>query len=223
MVLYLFTGTGPTAKASLQKPRHFNFTGCDADSEFVIKMVPSLLRVFAKQVLPSESDITECRGVQKAAKQYQSQRKAGSVVHRQGARKVLKKLCPVQVFAEHIPAFLGECHMDIEMFEKARHMICTQWSEKWLALLKSKAEQALLAQKCFLYGKSIKRSLVNHLSPDMGCFASKAFTEGETDGYNYGKLEYKIMSAHGIMQYGGSVMSDSPSAFREYSIQLKRK
>lgn len=49
MVRYLFIGTDGTTKACLLEPRHRTFTGCDADSDCVAKVIPFLLYAFAKQ------------------------------------------------------------------------------------------------------------------------------------------------------------------------------
>lgn len=90
--------------------------------------MPSLLHVFLVYVLHPESDTTVGENVQKAAKQYLVEQKAGSMAHRQRVWKVSRKLCPVQVFPKRIAMFLGEYHMDRKIIEKAMHLSCTQWS-----------------------------------------------------------------------------------------------
>lgn len=83
----------------------------------------------------------------------------------------------MQVFLEHVPTFTGEYHIDKEIFEKARHLSCTQLSEKWLAGLSSKDEMQLFANEYGFYGVSIKHSFIGHPFSDMRCIANHAFTE----------------------------------------------
>lgn len=140
MMLEPFLGTEATARACMLDPWHCNFTGWDTDREHVVKMIPLLLHIFAKQVLNPESGIKKSWEDQRVAKQYLAEQKVVSVVHtvhhrtsdfpdtlpvRQSVLKMSRNLYPVQVLQEHIPIFLSEYYMDMEIFEKAMHVIYT--------------------------------------------------------------------------------------------------
>lgn len=83
-----------------------------------VKMMPSSLRSFAKEVPSSALEITEFEDVRKSAIQYHVGQRAGFVAHNQIVGNVPSRLCPVQVFAERIPLFLGGYHINRKVFEK---------------------------------------------------------------------------------------------------------
>lgn len=68
MVLDPFMDTGATAYVCLLEQLHCNFTGCDADCEYAVNMIPSVLHVRAKFFFNPKLDITEREEFQKAAK-----------------------------------------------------------------------------------------------------------------------------------------------------------
>lgn len=94
MVLDPLIGTRSIAKACLLEPTHRKLTDCDVDSDFVWKMMMSLLHVFEKQVLHPESDKTKSWKMQKAAKPYLIEQKAVAIANRtSGQREVCRIIC----------------------------------------------------------------------------------------------------------------------------------
>lgn len=68
MMLYPFMDTASTEKGCFLELRHRDFTGCDSNGECVFKMMPSPLRVSAKQFFSPRSDLKESEEFEKAAK-----------------------------------------------------------------------------------------------------------------------------------------------------------
>lgn len=68
MVLDSCFGTKAISKACLLLPKPHKLIGCDSALDCVSKMRPSLLRVFGKQVLRSNTDISESEEVQTVAR-----------------------------------------------------------------------------------------------------------------------------------------------------------
>lgn len=63
-------GTGSTTEAGILEYKRRKFMGCNADSDCVQKMFPSLLVVFAQQVLNKDSYIEQGPEVEAAASKY---------------------------------------------------------------------------------------------------------------------------------------------------------
>lgn len=61
MILDPFFGAGATARTFLLEPKCRKFTGCDMDSDFSAKVMPSLMHVFLVQILNRESEIAESK------------------------------------------------------------------------------------------------------------------------------------------------------------------
>lgn len=83
MVLSPVLLTGATSKVCLMEPKHRKFTGCNADLDGLANMMPSLLFIFAEQVLDPDSGITGSGHVHNVANFYLAEQRAGSMVHRQ--------------------------------------------------------------------------------------------------------------------------------------------
>lgn len=171
-----FIGTEATTKAleqpwiqrCLLEPRHRNFTSWDTHSECNVKLMLSFLHDFVEQVLNPESELSKSEKVLKSSKKHMSGEQGGSVTQRQSVWMVPRGLCLVVVFPEHVPVFLPEYQMDLEIFEKAMDLSCKQWSGKRIARLNSMDERALITHKSCVYGSSFKLLLIDHTPSSTG-------------------------------------------------------
>lgn len=134
MVTDPFLRTGATAKDCLVLPKHQTLMECDSDSDFVSKMRPSLLRVFAVQGLSSLTDIFKSEEVQTAAYGYFEMSFLKMEAQRKSVWKAPPALPPIQSFPDYISFFICEYHMDMLLFEKRRHLPCTLWLAQWFWL-----------------------------------------------------------------------------------------
>lgn len=69
-VLEFCMETGSVAKTCLLAPKHVRFSGCKGDDYCHSKSMPSILKVFVRQILSDASDINERKGIQEAARWY---------------------------------------------------------------------------------------------------------------------------------------------------------
>lgn len=221
-VLDFCMGTGSTAKACLLAPKHFKFFGCEADDSCLLKSMPSILEVFARQILNDESDINESEEIHEAARRYLQGKASAEDTRRKDLWRTPRGLPAVQSFPNHIVFMLPQYFDDMDLFLHGKHLPCTVWSEKWLSRLNSFDVRSLLSHECVVYGVHIKPSTIPHPQAGMGCFASQEFTEGDVIGYYYGTLVYQFMvdmvNARGV--HGEGLMAVTREQFHTSAIRL---
>lgn len=121
------------------------FAVCEADSIFMSKMMPSLLMVFAEQVLNPESVIEEVEEVQRVARVFLCSSTIAVEKRRRNVWKGQKGMCPVQPFPDHITLHIPQSHSDMELYERTRHLQCIVRCEKRLSRLSYMDKRALFS------------------------------------------------------------------------------
>lgn len=162
LVLDLRLGTGATAKACLLELKHGKFACCNADITCMAKMMPSLLKVFAEQVMNPESDIEDGEYFQKVARDILCSSTCAVEKRRRNVSQVPKGMTGTQTFPKHITLYISQYHPDMKLDEKAQHLPCSLWSEKWLSRLHSMDERALLSHESGIHGMKLKPSTIQH-------------------------------------------------------------
>lgn len=84
------------------------------------------------------------------------------------ALKTPKSVPAVPSFTSHVTQFIFQYYVDMDLHEKARHILCTSWSDRWLAMLNGFGVKTLLDKECVMYGVTIKLSTIKPLSVGMG-------------------------------------------------------
>lgn len=112
------------------------------------KKLQSLMFITKKRSSKPGWDIVKRGEFQNDAKFYLFEQKRKIRLHRQSVWNVLRGRRSVQCFPKHMKPFSGQYYIDIHFFEIGGRLRCTQWSEKWLAQLKSIDRNALLVHEC---------------------------------------------------------------------------
>lgn len=118
MVLDPYLGSGATAKSCLLLCKHRKFVGWDSDLDCALKMRPSLLRMFAEQVLCSDSDISEYEEVRTAADRYLKMSSSEVEVQRKSIWKAPPDVHLFSHFQAIFSSSSSQYHMDVKFFEK---------------------------------------------------------------------------------------------------------
>lgn len=121
-------GNGATAKACFLEVEHKKFSGRDSDSDCIEKIMPFILETLSGQALSKNSNILDVKDVHLAAKTYLYMLSYDKNARSQDIWKPSTDHSAVQSFQSHLEQFLLPCRLDIELFEKTRHIFCTLWS-----------------------------------------------------------------------------------------------
>lgn len=129
--------TEARGKSFLLEPKHWKFTGCEAYSRCVAKMMLSLLQVLPLQVVNEDLDINEGNDIHRAAKAYLKAIKSSKSGHRPRFTyfMFLKGLPSVHGLFPHMIQYMRRYHMDMEMLDNERHRPFTLGSDTGLSYL----------------------------------------------------------------------------------------
>lgn len=216
-------GTGATAKACLLESKHRKFVGCEADRRCFELMRPSLLLVFASQVLNEASDIVEGPDVVAAARRFCAASSKQGTEMRRNVWMTRAGLPPLQVFPIHVTHFVSQTFFDGALFHDAKYIPCNLWSEKWYDRLNAVDAHALLVHECCILGVMVQPSSIEHPRAGRGCFAARYFQKGETIGFYYGTLIYQDLTAqkNKNVTIGEGCMSVTVLDFETCAIRLR--
>lgn len=101
---------------------------------------------------------------------------------------------PFQSFILHIVQLLLKYHMDMSLYNDARKLAATLWSERWLINLNLLNEKALLSMIVKTCGVIVRPCLIGHPNDPMRYFASQTFSKGSPVRYHHGTFLFKDMA-----------------------------
>lgn len=125
-----------------------------------------------------------------AAKAYLNILSSGRNARSWNIWRTATSLSVFQSFPPHVVQFLLLYQLDMELFEKGRHISFKLWSEKWRSGLNSFDADAHLTQDCLTYGVAVKPSTIKHERASTVCFATQDIGKGDPVGYHYGTILY---------------------------------
>ena len=131
LVVDTCAGTLSTLKACLLAKNHRVSIGCDMDSDCINRCLPSLVLVFAEQVLNPDSDINCDDSTEAAARVFIKEMGALDKRDRLTRWTVPGGLFPSQNVPAHILEHLSQMHFDMSLRDLCRNIPIHQWSELW--------------------------------------------------------------------------------------------
>lgn len=148
-------------------------------------MIPSLLETLARQILNEDSDILENAAVENTARLYAQHCTIALSGLTRTACKIPRGPPAVQSYRSDVTHFISWHYCDMDLHEKARHILCTSWSYKWLPRFNGFDVNAQLAEVYVIYGATIKSVTKTHPSVGLGCFGTQDLDKGEPVGHHY--------------------------------------
>lgn len=130
LVMDRFWGTFATGKAYMMLAKHRVFVRCEKDSECFQPALPSLVEMYARQVLNPELGIEDGKEVKTAARAFILAMRMISSKRRKDDCSLPVGLPAVQTFPPDIVHSLGRIYKDVTLYEKYRHIPLLQWSDK---------------------------------------------------------------------------------------------
>ena len=218
-----FGGTFATAKACLSLPKHRVCITCDKDPECIEHALPSVVQVFAKQVLNANSDITQPPEIEEAAHVFLRYRKKVQDSHVSDAWKSPPGLPPLQYLPEHILRYIATTYKDYSMLIQYKHASYIKWSTKWKSRFNQLDVDSLLATELCLLGLELRKSTIPNAG--LGIFAGRDFGKNETIGLFYGMLLYDNVSigagSKSQALIGEGILAQPRNEFAKWSTKIK--
>jgi len=218
IVVDMFSGTFPTAKACMKLDKHRRFVGCDLDYKCIKFSMESLVRTYAEQLLNPSSDI---EGNDELVADASSYLKGLSRLDSKTERDLWNAPAgfpPVQVFPDHVAHFTSAMFNDFTLYRSLRGLPLNQWGKVWVDRFHSLDCNAILAHEQFALGVRLSPSSIP--GAGIGVFAMKNFGKGEKIGWYYGTLVYRKIGSDKSSSrvYGSGHMEVSPADFKKWTI-----
>lgn len=123
LMMVLYTGTCPMAKACMLFDQTRKSVGCSVNSEVLSTAEPDLLLTIASQVLTPSSDTAEGEKMRALARVLR--KKVAMVLARKRATawELPPGLDPTQVLPRHILHFLCMLYENYELYNRCRHIL----------------------------------------------------------------------------------------------------
>lgn len=131
LVMDCSAGALATLRSCLQFLQYRRFVRFEKDSICFVKWLSSLMEVFARQALNTESDLVENELLVEICKVFFKSMEAISSRRRVDSWAVPAGLVPVQTFFMHIMHFFGNTYKNAVLYEKRWHIPLSLWSVKW--------------------------------------------------------------------------------------------
>lgn len=217
-------GTLAVGKAGLSLPEHRRVILCDVDSDVVRQSMPSLVLVFAKQVLSDASDIVGNDEVVAAAKKYISAIENTETQLRLASAHGPPGFPPYQTLPDYLLRFMSVFHIDKTFYDKLQGIPPHSWPRRYCSLWHGMDRMMLLAHEQCVREVFRADSLIKHDKAGLGLFAGRAFAKGETIGFYYGTLVYmdldKPRNHHRIIGEGS--MAVNRERFNKWGLCVTR-
>lgn len=137
--------------------------------------MPPLLGTFARSILKGDFDVFENANVQNAGRLYLRH----CLIARSGGRMVPWKssrdLPAVQVFPPHWIQFISQYSYDVNLHEKAHHVLCSSCSARWSARFSDFDAKALLGKEFVMWVVKMSAFTNKHMFVGMAALQHKIF------------------------------------------------
>jgi len=222
LVLDLCCGTMSVAKACLMFNKHRRFVVSDIDEACIRDSYPSLLLVFARQLVNGESDITGSTEELEAARTYIK------AMEEKEARVDMEEACgpngfpAMQRLPNYLLTFLSNYHQEYKLVGTLRTVPPTLWPGNMQSLFYGVDPQMLLAHECSKMGVQVRPSEIKSEHAGLGLFAARPFGAEEIVGYYYGSLLYLdlLHSRNRRKVVGKGFMKVNESIFAKWALEI---
>ena len=222
MVCDPFSGTFAVAKACISLPEHRKCVSADKDEDCFNQCKPSLVEVFAEQVLNEESDIIGTDEVRNAAATFLRLIRASRTNHVAENWEAPSGLSPMQYLPEHILHFLSSLYSDYSLLRTYKKQAYVKWSASWRNRFNQTDIHQLLSVELAFLQLEMRKSTVPNAGN--GIFTTKSIGKGQLIGYFYGALIYDNLGIgakrNSNQAIGEGIMAIPVNEFSKWSAEL---
>jgi DNA modification methylase len=220
-----FAGTLSTAKACISLAQHRKCICGDIDNDCLQLSMPSLVEVFAEQILSDNSDISGTSEVQDAAATYLRLTRSARSIDLSMNWTAPPGLSPMQYLPPHILHFVSGIYLDYSLYRTYQRVAYRKWVSSWRQRFNELDSKHLLAHELGVLGLELRESTIP--GAGMGIFTNHEIGDKEVVGHFYGALIYDNLgigkNKDSSEMIGEGVMSVPVNEFSKWAVQVDHK
>ena len=224
LVLDPFAGTMSTARACLLLDSHRRCVCTDVDEECVKVSIPSLLDVFASQLLNEDSDITGSEEVLRAARDYTHRRDSIRSRTVRNAWSTPPGMHGMQTFPKDVLEYISGRFEDPKVSVAYRNIPYTSWGATWKVRFNELDPKELIAHQLALNKLYITESTIPNAGK--GLFTREAIGPNTFIGYYFGSLHYDnlgVGKTNSHEWHGEGMMAFPLNEFTKWAFKVTQK
>ena len=219
-----FAGTMSTARACLLLHSHRRCVCTDVDEECVKVSIPSLLDVFASQLLNEDSDITGSEEVLRAARDYTHRRDSIRSRTVRNAWSTPPGMHGMQTFPKDVLEYISCKFEDPKVSVAYRNIPYTSWGATWKVRFNELDPKELIAHQLALNKLYITESTIPNAGK--GLFTREAIGPNTFIGYYFRSLRYDnlgVVKTNSHEWHGEVMMAFPLNEFTKWAFKVTQK